>query len=89
MRPRCDHSQQVQVRPRYIRDYPGPNDAQLRNRDKRSRRASYGNQSQQIQVRSMWDHSHKVQGRRRWQQDSPSPGEAQVATSHQIQVRTS
>ena len=47
------------------------------------------NQSHQIQVRSKWDHSHKVQVRRRWQQDSPSPGEIQVATSHQIQVRTS
>ena len=55
----------------------------------RSRGAPYGNQSNQIQVRSRWDHSHKVQVRRRWQQDSPSPGEAQLATSHQIQVRTS
>ena len=55
----------------------------------RSRRAPYGNQSHQIQVRSRWDHSHKVQVRRRWQQDSPNPGEAQVASSLQIQVRTS
>ena len=55
----------------------------------RFRRAPYGNQSHQIQVRSRWDHSHKVQLRHRWQQDSTSPGEAQVATSHQIQVRTS
>ena len=55
----------------------------------RSRRAQYGNQSHQIQVRSRWDHSHKVHLSRRLQQDSPSPGEAQVSTSHQIQVRTS
>ena len=27
----------------------------------RFRRAPYGNQSHQIQVRSRWDHSHKVQ----------------------------
>ena len=54
----------------------------------RSRRAPYGNQSLQIQVRFWWDQSHKFQGGRRWQQYSPSPGEAQVATSHQIQVRT-
>ena len=63
----------------------------------RSRRAPYGNQSHQIQVRSRWDHSHKVQVRRRWQQDSSSPGEAQVATrsrcepgkdqNHQAQVK--
>ena len=53
------------------------------------RRAPYGNQSHQTQVRKRWDHSHKVQMRRRWKQDSPSPGEAQVATTHQIQVRTS
>ena len=44
----------------------------------RSRRAPYGNQSHQIQVRSRRDHSHKVQVRRRWQQDSPVTGEAQV-----------
>ena len=55
----------------------------------RAWRAPYGNQRQQIQVRSRWDHSQKVQVRRRWQQDSPSPGEAQVAFSHQMQVRTS
>ena len=55
----------------------------------RSRRAPYGNQSHQIQVRSRWDHSHKVQVRRRWQQDSPNPGEVQVASSLQIQVWTS
>ena len=55
----------------------------------RSRRAPYGNQSHQIQVRFRWDHSHKVKVRCRWQQDLPSPGEAQVATSHHIQVKTS
>ena len=55
----------------------------------RSKRAPYGNQSHQIQVRSRCDQSHKVQVRRRWQQDSPNPGEAQVASSLQIQVRTS
>ena len=30
MRPRWDHRHQVQVRPRYIRENPGPNDAHVR-----------------------------------------------------------
>ena len=55
----------------------------------RSRRAPYGNQRHQIEVRSTWDHIYKVQVRLYWHQGSPRPGEAQVATSHQIQVRTS
>ena len=46
----------------------------------RSRRVPYLNQSNQIQVRSMWDHSHKVQVRRRWQPHSPGPGDALVGT---------
>ena len=42
------------------------------------RRAPYGNQDHQIQVRSRWEHSHKVQVKHRLKPDSPSPGEAQV-----------
>ena len=53
----------------------------------RSRRAAYGNQSHQIQVRTRWDHSHQVQERSRWVPESPDPGEVQVGTSHQIQVK--
>ena len=41
----------------------------------RSRRAPYGNQSHQIQVRSRWAHSHKVQ---------VSAGGNRI---HQVQVR--
>ena len=55
----------------------------------RARRAPYVKQSHQILVKSRWDNSQKIQERRRWEQDSPSPREALVATSHQIQVRTS
>ena len=42
---RWDHSHQVEVRPRYIREYPGPNDAQVRTRVNRSRRVPNMDQS--------------------------------------------
>ena len=32
VRPRWDHSHQVKVWPRYLREYPGPNDAHVRTR---------------------------------------------------------
>ena len=99
--PRYIESIQVPMMARKRPESTGPGEAQIWNRvivfqvrpdgDHRNQvlESQYGNQSQQIQVRSRWDHSHKVQVRRRWQQDSPSPVEAQVATSHQILVRTS
>ena len=89
MMPNKDQSQQVQEMPKYGSGSLCSRGGQMETTGTRSMRAPYGNQSHQIQVNSSWDHCHKVQERRRWQQDSPSPGETQVATSHQIQVRTS
>ena len=43
VRPRWDHSHQVLVRPRYIREYPGPNDAWVRTRVTRAMEAQMGN----------------------------------------------
>ena len=40
--PRWDHSHQVQVRPRYIIEYPGPNDAWVRTRVTRAMQAQIG-----------------------------------------------
>ena len=68
VRPRWDHSHQVQVRPRYIREYPGPNDAQVRTRVNRSRRGPN------------MDQSHCVPGEARWRPQEPGPGEPHMGT---------
>ena len=57
----------------------------------RSKRAPYGNQSHQIQVRSRWDHSHKVQVRRwcnRIHQVQVGPGGDQSPDPNVEQLRT-
>ena len=46
----------------------------------RSRRAPYGKESHQIQVRSRWDHSHHVQVRTRYIREYPGPNDAQLRT---------
>ena len=43
VRTRLDHSHQIQVRPRYIREYPGPNDAWVRTSVTRAMQAKMGN----------------------------------------------
>ena len=76
VRPRWDLYHQVQVRPRYIREYPGPNDAQVRTRVNRSRRGPNMDRVIVFQVRPDGDHRNQVQGSPIWE------------PSNQIQVRS-
>ena len=80
VRPRWDHSHQVQVRPRYIREYPGPNDAQVRTRDNRSREVQIWITVIVFQVWSDGDHRNQVQESPIWEIEPPDPGEEQVST---------
>ena len=87
-----DHSHEVQVRPRYIREYPGPNDAQVRNRVNRSRRGPNMDQSHCVlgearrrpqkpgQESAIWEPEPPDLGEVQVGPQSQGPGEAQVAT---------
>ena len=81
VRPRWDHSQQVQVRPRDIREYPGPNDAQLLTRDNRSRRGPNMDQSHCVPGEAIGDHRTQVQESPIWEPEPQDPGEVQVETT--------
>ena len=61
VRSRWDHSHQVQVRPRYIRECPGPNDAHVKTRVNRSRRGKIWIRVIVFQVRPDGDHRNQVQ----------------------------
>ena len=89
------------MRPRCGIEYPDPNDAQVRTRVNRSRRGPIWIRVIVFQVRPDGDHRNQVQECPFCETEPPYPGEvqvgpqskgpgvAQVATSHQIQVRTS
>ena len=78
VRPRWDHSHQVQVRPRYIREYPGPNDAQVRTRVNRSRRGPKWIRVIVFQVRPEGDQRNQVQESPIWEPEPPDPGEVHM-----------
>ena len=83
VRPRWDHSNQVHVRPRYVREYPAPNDAQVRNRVIRSRRGPNMDQSHCVPGRPDGDHRNQVQESPIWETEPPDPGEVQVGPQSQ------
>ena len=83
VRPRWDHSHQVQVRPRYIREYPGPNDAQVRTRVNRSGEVQIWIRVIVFQVRPDGDHRNQVQESPIWEPEPPDPGEVQVGPQSQ------
>ena len=78
VKPRWDHSHQVQVRPRYIREYPGPNDTQVRTRVNRSREAQIWVRVIVFQVSPDGDHRNQVQQSPIWEPEQPDPGDVQV-----------
>ena len=55
-----DHSHQVQVRPRYIIEYPGPNDAQVTTRVNSPGEAQIWIRVIVFQVRPDGDHRNKL-----------------------------
>ena len=83
VRPGWDHSHQVLVRPRYIREYPGPNDAQGRTRVNRSRRGPNIDQSHCVPGRPDGDHRNQVQESPIWEPEPPDPGEVQEGPESQ------
>ena len=83
VRPRWDHSHKVQVRPRYIREYPGPNDAQVRTRVNRSRRGPKWIRVIVFQVRPEGDQRNQVQESPIWEPEPRDPGEVQVGPQSQ------
>ena len=78
MRSRWDHSHQVQVRTRYIREYPGPNDAQVRPDSTGPGEAQICIRLIVFQVRPDGDHWNQVQESPIWEPEPPDPGEVQV-----------
>ena len=92
MTPRWDYSHQVQVRPMYIREYPGPNDAQVRTRVNSPGEAQIWIRVIVFQVRPYGDHRNQVQERPIWEPEPPDPGEVQVWPQSQgpgeVQVAT-
>ena len=87
VRPRWDQSHQVQVRPRYIREYPGPNDAQGRTRVNRSREAQIWIRVIVFQVRPNGDHRKEFQESPIREAEPSDPGEFQVGPQSKVQVR--
>ena len=83
VRPRWDHSQKVQVRPRYIREYPGPNDAQGRTRVNKSRRGPNMDQSHCFPSEARWRPRHQVEESPIWEPEPPDPGKVQVGPQSQ------
>ena len=78
VRPRWDHSHQVQVRSKYIRVFPGPNDAQVSTRVNRSSRGQIWNRVIVFQVRPDGDHRNQVQECPIWEPEPPDPGDVLV-----------
>ena len=81
VRPRRDHSHQVQVRPRYIRVYPGRNDAQVGTRVNSPGEAQIWTRVILFQVKPDGDHRNQVQESPIWEPESPDPREVQVGTT--------
>ena len=78
VRSRWDHGHQVKVRSRYIREYPGPNDAQVRTRVNKSRRDPIWIRVIVFQVRPDGDHRNQVQESHIWEPEPRDPGEVQM-----------
>ena len=83
VRRRWDHSYQVQVRPKYIREYPGPNDAQVRTRVNRSRRGTNMDQSHCDPGEARWRPQEPGPGEPIWEPEPADPGEVQVGSQSQ------
>ena len=83
VRPRWDHSHHVQVRPRYIREYPGPNDAQVRTRVNRFSRGPNMDHSHFVPAEPDGDHRTQVQESPIWEPEPRDPGEVQVEPQSQ------
>ena len=83
VRSRWDHGHQVKVRSRYIREYPGPNDAQVRTRVNRSSRGSNMDQSHCVPGEANGDRRNQDQESPIWEPEPPDPGEVQVGPQSQ------
>ena len=71
------------MRPRYVREYRGLNDAHVRTRVNRSRRGQIWNRVIVFQVRPDGDHRNQVQESPIWEPEPPDPGEVQVGPQSQ------
>ena len=78
VRSRWDDSHHVQVRTRYIREYPGPSDAQVRTVSTGPGEAQICIRVTVFQVRPDGDHRNQVQESPIWEPEQPDPGEVQV-----------
>ena len=78
VRPKWDHSHQVQVRSRYIRVYPGRIDAQVRTRVNSPGEAQIWNRVILFQVMPDGDHRNQVKESPIWEPEPPDPGEVLV-----------
>ena len=83
VRPRWDHSHQVKVWPRYLREYPGPNDAQVGPESTGPGEAQIWIRVILFQVSPDGYHGNKVQESPIWDPEPPDPSEFKVGPQSQ------
>ena len=71
------------MRTRYIREYPGPNDAQVRPESTGPGEAQICIRVIVFQVRPDGDHRNQVQESPIWEPEPPDPGDFQVGSQSQ------